>query len=405
VGGKATGKHPDKALSAVRVRQLTKPGRYADGNGLYLVIDPSGAKRWLLRTVVRGSRRDIGLGGLSLVPLAEAREKAFAYRKLAREGGDPLAERRKAHVTVPTFAEAITIVHDEHKASWRNAKHAQQWINTLSQYAVPIIGERRVDQIETPDVLRVLAPIWLKKQETARRLRQRIGTVMDWAKASGFRSGDNPVDGVAKGLPKQQDAKTHHAAMPFPEVPGFVARLQGAGEGITARLAFEFLILTASRTGEVLGARWEEFNDEERLWIVPAARMKAKRIHRVPLCTRCLAILNAAREFSAESEYVFPGRSISAPLSNMVFLMMLRRMEIEITPHGFRSSFRDWAAEATAYPRELAETALAHTIENKVEAAYRRGDLLEKRRELMEAWSNFISSIDNLDGAKLGDQL
>lgn len=200
---KGRGRHPDRALTAMQVRQLRQPGRYADGNGLYLVVDPSGAKRWLLRLVVQGRRRDIGLGGAGLVTLAEARERALAYRKTAREGGDPLAERRKAQDVVPTFAEAVDRVHGEHKASWANAKHAQQWRNTLQQYACPHLGERRVDQIDTPDVLRVLAPIWLTKPETARRVRQRIGTVLDWAKAAGHRSGENPIEGVAKGLPKQ----------------------------------------------------------------------------------------------------------------------------------------------------------------------------------------------------------
>src|SRR4051794_159246 len=203
--GLKAGRHPEKALTAVRIRSLQEPGRYADGNGLYLVVEPSGAKRWVLRTVVRGKRRDMGLGGLSLVSLAEAREKALAYRKLARDGGDPFADRRKARAVIPTFAEAAERVHAEHQASWRNPKHAQQWINTLRQYASPTIGDRRVDQIDTPDILKVLSPIWLTKPETARRVRQRLGTVLDWAKAAGFRAGDNPVSGVGKGLPKQGD--------------------------------------------------------------------------------------------------------------------------------------------------------------------------------------------------------
>jgi integrase len=367
-----------------------EPGRYADGNGLYLVVEPSGAKRWVLRTIVRGKRRDMGLGGLSLVSLAEAREKALACRKLAREGGDPLAERRKARAVIPTFAEAAERVHAEHQATWRNAKHAQQWINTLRQYAFPIIGERRVDQIDTPAILNTLSPIWLTKPETARRVRQRLGTVLDWAKAAGFRSGDNPVAGVAKGLPKQGDDGDHHAALPYAEVPGFVARLREADSGLMARLALEFLILTAARTSEVLGAKWGEVDETERLWIVPAERMKAKRVHRVPLGDRCLEILARAKELSAGSEYLFPGRAPGKPMSNMVFLMMLRRMTVATTAPGFRSSFRDWAAETTSYPRELAEMALAHTVESKVEAAYRRGDLLQKRRELMQDWASFV---------------
>lgn len=393
---KGKGKHPEKALTAVQVRQLKRPGRYADGNGLYLVVDPSGAKRWLLRLVVQGRRRDIGLGGAGLVPLAEARERALAYRKTAREGGDPLAERRKAQEIVPTFAEAVERVHSEHKASWANAKHAQQWRNTLQQYACPQLGPRRVDQIGTPDVLRVLAPIWLAKPETARRVRQRIGTVLDWAKAAGYRSGENPIEGVAKGLPRQGDRDEHHAALPYAQVPGFVAQLRAAEASEGSRLAFEFLILTAARTGEVLGARWDEISLTDRLWTVPAARMKAKREHRVPLSERSLTILKRARELAAGSSFVFPGRSGEKPLSNMVFLMLLRRMDLNITAHGFRSSFRDWAGERTSLPREVAEMALAHAAENRVEAAYARSDLLERRRDLMKQWADFVSSAPSL---------
>ncbi|MGG3810890.1 integrase arm-type DNA-binding domain-containing protein [Methylorubrum rhodesianum] len=387
---KGRGKHPEKALTAVQVRQLKQPGRYADGNGLYLVVDPCGAKRWLLRLVVQGRRRDIGLGGAGLVPLAEARERALTYRKIAREGGDPLAERRKAQDVTPTFAEAVERVHGELKASWANAKHAQQWRNTLQQYACPQLGTRRVDQIDTPDVLRVLAPIWLSKPETARRVRQRIGTVLDWAKAAGYRSGENPIEGVAKGLPKQGDRDEHHAALPYAQVPDFVMRLRAAEASEGSRLAFEFLILTAARTGEVLGARWDEISLTDRLWTVPAARMKAKREHRVPLSERSLTILKRARELAADSSFVFPGRSGEKPLSNMVFLMLLRRMELPITAHGFRSSFRDWTAERTSLPREVAEMALAHAVQSRVEAAYARSDLLERRRDLMEQWAAYI---------------
>ena len=385
-----SGRHPEKALTAIQVRSLSVPGRHADGNGLYLVVDPSGAKRWLLRTVVQGRRRDIGLGGVALVSLAEAREKALAYRKQAREGGDPLAERRKAKVTIPTFAEAAEQVHADHKASWNNEKHAAQWITTLKTYANPHLGTRRIDQVATPDVLRALSPIWLTKPETARRVRQRIGTVLDWAKAAGHRSGDNPVDGVERGLPKQGEREAHHAALPYAEVPAFVARLRSSDQGEMARLAFEFLILTAARTGEVLGAEWSEVDVGKALWTVPANRMKARREHRVPLSGRAIVILHRARELDSRSNVVFPGRQLGRPLSNMVFLMLLRRMNVPITAHGFRSSFRDWAAEATSLPREVAEMALAHTIESKVEAAYRRGDLLVKRTELMDRWAAFI---------------
>jgi integrase len=389
---KPKGRHPDKALSAAKIRSLIKPGRYADGNGLYLVVDPSGAKRWVLRTVVHGRRRDIGLGGLQLVSLAEAREKAALYRKIARDGGDSLAEKRRAQRVVPTFEEAARQVHAEHKSAWKNEKHAAQWINTLRDYAFPVIGDRRVDHIDTPEVLRVLSPIWLTKAETARRVRQRIGTVLDWAKASGFRTEGNPVAGVSKGLPRQPDKKAHHRAMPYADVPAFITRLRESDLADGTRLAFELLILTATRTSEVLNAKWDEIDFESAIWTIPAERMKANREHRVPLSPRATEILTRAKELAGDSRFVFPGRSTDKALSNMVFLMALRRMGLDVTAHGFRSAFSDWAAERTSYPREVCEMALAHTIKNKAEAAYRRGDLLDKRRDLMTTWARFVSS-------------
>jgi integrase len=384
--------HPDRALSALKVRTLREHGRYADGNGLYLVVDPSGAKRWILRTVVQGRRRDIGLGSVRLVSLADARDEARTHRRIARNGGDPVAEIRKARRVVPTFAQAAGLVHGEQADAWRNKKHKDQWINTLTQYAFPVIGERRIDQVETSDVLKVLAPIWLSKYETARRLKQRIRTVLDWAKAAGFRSDENPVDGVEKGLARRSERAGHHAALPYPEIPGFIQSLREGDSTEAARLAFEFLILTAARTTEVLRARSSEFDLENKVWVVPAARMKAAREHRVPLAPRCLEILQRAQELADGSELVFPGQGGKLPMSNMVFLMALRRMDVPVTAHGFRSSFRDWAAERTNFPREVCESALAHSIKDKAEAAYRRGDLFDKRRALMEAWSAFANA-------------
>lgn len=386
------GKHPEKALTALTIKQLTKPGRYADGNGLYIVVDETGAKRWLLRIVVQGKRRDIGLGGYSLVSLAEAREQALIFRKMARSGGDPLAAKRAAVRVVPTFQQAAETVHAQRKGAWRNSKHGQQWINTLKEYAYPTLGELPVDRIDTPHILKVLAPIWLAKGETARRVRQRMGAVMDWAKAAGHRTGDNPVEGVARGLPKQPAKDGHHAALPYAAVPRFVADMKATNSGEIAKLSFEFLILTATRTSETLGAAWHEFDLEAGLWTVPEERMKAKRLHRVPLSSRCFEILHSAKDLSAGSRFVFPGRNGDAPQSNMVFLKMIERMKVKATAHGFRSSFRDWVAETTLFPREIAEMALAHTIENKVEAAYRRGDLLDKRKEMMSEWSKYVIS-------------
>ncbi|QGZ93427.1 tyrosine-type recombinase/integrase [Terricaulis silvestris] len=384
--------HPHFALTPLRTRSLKLAGRYADGNGLYLVVDSSGAKRWLLRTVVQGRRRDIGLGGLRLVTLAEAREAARTYRKIARDGGDPLAERRKARQTAPTFTEAARAVHKQHAPAWRNPKHGDQWINSLTDYAFPIIGAMRVDQITAPDVLRVLSPIWLAKAETARRVRQRMRSVFDWAKASGHRSGDNPVDGVARGLPKQPDRQRHHAALPYAEIARFIRSLRASTVGEPAKLAFELLILTATRTSETLNAGWTEFDLDERIWTIPPERMKAGRAHRIPLSPRAVEILARAKELAGDSTLVFPGRKRETPMSNMVFLTTLRRMDLEVTAHGFRSGFRDWAAERTNFAREVCEMALAHTIRDKAEAAYRRGDLLDKRRQLMSAWAAYATA-------------
>jgi len=385
-------RHPDRVLKAVQVRQTKVTGRHADGNGLYLLVEPSGAKRWVLRTVVHSRRRDIGLGSARLVSLAEAREKAILYRKTARAGGDPVAEHRKATIPAPTFEQAARLVHTQHSRAWRNPKHAAQWINTLAQYVFPLFGDRAVDQIDSGDVLRALSAIWLSKPETARRVRQRIRAVFDWAKAAGHRGGDNPVDGVTRALPRNTHQGRHFAALPYAEVPAFVRALRESGMDEATKLAFEFLILTAARTGEVLGARKDELDLDAAMWTVPAERTKTRREHRVPLAPRAVEIIRRARELSAGSDFLFPGRSVHKPLSNMVFLKALGRMKLDVTAHGFRSAFRDWAAERTSFPNEVAEMALAHTIKNKAEAAYRRGDLLDKRRALMETWCDYVGS-------------
>ena len=387
-------KHPHKALSPIKVRNETTPGRYADGNGLYLVVDPSGAKRWILRTVIKGKRSDVGLGSFTLVSLADAREEAARMRKIARAGGDPLADRRAAKRAALIFEDAAKQVHAQHKSSWKNTKHADQWINTLKDYVFPIFGRKQVDQVESADVLKALNPIWLEKPETARRVLQRIRTVFDWAKASGHRTGDNPVDGVSKVLPKHNGTATHHAALPYQKVPKFIQTLRAAGADESTRLALEFTILTAARTCEVLGAKWGEIDLKEKTWTIPAERMKMKREHRVPLSSRCIAILKEARKLNEKSAFVFPGRTDDKALSNMVFLMLLRRMDLDVTAHGFRSSFRNWAAEQTNFPNEVCESALAHTIKNKAEAAYNRSDLFDKRRELMNEWATYCGKAE-----------
>lgn len=345
----------------------------------------------MLRIVIKRKRRDLGLGSALLVPLAEAREKAIAYRKIARRGGDPVLEDSKLRRIAPTFKEAAELVHNDRKAGYKNQKHAAQWITTLKTYAFPFIGNLPVDTIGTPDILKVLFPIWTSKEETARRVAQRIEVVFDWAKAAGHRTGDNPVEGAKQGLQKQKARKGHHAAMPFNDVPAFVKTLRQSNGNAASHVPLEFLILTATRTSEVLGALWSEIDIESSTWTIPPERMKAEREHRVPLVPRAIALLEQARLMSQTSNLIFVGRNVERPLSNMTLLEVLKRAELPYTTHGFRSSFRDWAGETTAHPADVCEMALAHTIKSKTEAAYRRGDLFEKRRALMNDWANYLS--------------
>lgn len=390
---KPQGKHPDKRLTAVGIRALRAPGRYADGNGLYLFVDDSGAKRWILRTVISGKRRDLGLGSLQITSLAEARLEAARLRRMARAGEDPLAQRRHERRTVLTFKQAAESVHASHSETFRNQKHKAQWMASLKAYVFPVFGERPVNKIETADVLKALTPIWTTKAETARRLKQRIKVILDWAKASGYRTGDNPVDGLSTVLARPKTQQTHHPALPYAEVPSFLTALRESDAGESTKLAFEFLILTAARTSEVLGARWTEIDTQARTWTVPASRIKAGREHRVPLSPRCLELLKRAQAIADGGPFVFPGRSPKAGLSNMAFLMLLRRLERhDITAHGFRSSFRDWAGEKNTAPREVIEAALAHVLKNKTEASYFRSDLFDLRRKLMDTWARFAGS-------------
>jgi len=380
-------RHPIQALSAVKIRNLSKPGKYADGNGLYLVVDPSGAKRWMLRTVVKGKRRDIGLGGLSLVSLAKARGDARTYRETARAGGDPLQDRRKVRTSIPTFAECARDVHAIRLPHWRNPKHGAQWLATLETYSFPYFGDRPVDQIESGDVLKVLLPIWVTKAETARRVRQRLKAVFDYAKAKGFRSGDNPLEGLGKVLPKQIDQPVHHPSVAYQDVAAFMQSLQNQ-PGIAAR-ALEFTILTAARSGETRGAMSNEIDMDTRTWTIPGNRMKAGQQQRVPLSDAAMIVLRGLPRLGA---LVFPGVINGKTLSDASLSAVMRRMNIDAVPHGFRSTFRDWAAERTNFPRDVCEAALAHTLHDKTEKAYKRTDLFEKRQKLMDAWAAFVTS-------------
>ncbi len=388
-------------LTALTVSRSKAQGYYADGGGLYLQVAASGSRSWVYRFMLHGRAREMGLGPLPDTSLAEARENATQFRKLRREGIDPIEWRKAAKAQAMleaaksiTFDECASAYIKSHPASWRNAKHADQWRNTLATYASPIFGSLSVQGIDVGLVMRVLQPIWSEKTETAARLRGRIENILDWATVRGYRKGENPArwrGHLEKLLPQQSKVSRveHHAALPFAEIAAFMASLRSQ-EGTAAR-ALEFAILTAARTKEVLGARWGEVNIADAVWTIPAERMKGGREHRIPLSSACIAILEAMKSLRS-GEFLFPGMRSGKPLSNMSMLMLLRRIgRGDLTTHGFRSSFRDWAAERTEFPTEVAEMALAHVVGSKVEAAYRRGDLFEKRRRLAETWAAYCS--------------
>ncbi|MFJ2995694.1 tyrosine-type recombinase/integrase [Pandoraea sp. NPDC087047] len=387
-------------LSARGVARNVKPGLYADGGGLYLQITKAGVKSWLYRYMRDGKARAMGLGPLHTISLAEARTRALECRKILLDGRDPLDEkeqqrvsRKVANAKNKTFMECAEAYIDAHKAGWKNTKHAAQWTSTLETYAAPVFKEIPISSIDTTLVMKVLEPIWKTKTETATRVRGRIESVLDWATVSGHRTGENPARW--KGhldhlLPKRSKVQKveHHPALPYSDAPGFIKALRSQA-GVAA-LALEFLILTATRTNETIGARWDEITIGNRIWIIPSSRMKTEKEHRVPLSEQALKILKHMQSHST-GEFVFPGQKRGNPMSNMAFLQLLKRMErSDITAHGFRSTFRDWVGETTQYPREVAEAALAHTVKNKAEAAYARGDLFEKRAKMMQDWAKYL---------------
>lgn len=386
-------------LNALKASRLKKPGRYGDGGGLWLQVSGVGAKSWLFRYTLRGKARQMGLGSFNAVTLAEAREAALKARRALLAGTDPinakeneLTEARLSTARAMTFRQCAEAYIAAHKNSWRNPVHARQWPNSLRDYVYPLIGDLPVSDVDTALIMKILEPIWQEKPETASRVRMRVETVLSWATARGYRTGDNParwrghLDQLLPARKKMARVK-HHPALPYPEIGGFIRRLRNE-EGISAQ-ALEFTILTAARTSEVIGARWPEFDLSKSLWIIPGERMKAGREHRVALSKRAMQVLSAVPR---EGEFVFPGGHKGSPLSNMAMLNTLKRMgRDDITVHGFRSTFRDWAAEMTNYPRDVAEMALAHAVDDKTEAAYRRGDMFEKRRQLAEAWATYCA--------------
>ena len=394
------------ALTPMTVKNA-KAGRHADGSGLHLLVKDGGARSWVYRFMLRGKSRDVGLGpaaGTDAVSLADARDAAAALRFKVKAGIDPLEQRRRDAAEALAAAQAATVAGITFKAvaeayitanegNWRNPKHCQQWRNTLETYAYPIVGDLPVADVVTAHVLKIIEPIWKDKAETASRVRGRIETILDAAKARGYREGENPArwrGHIAQILPaRARLTRGHHKAMPYDALPEFVARLRKR-EAIAA-LALEFTILTACRTGEVIGATSAEIDLNKAAWTIPAARMKAGKEHRVPLSPRAVEILEATKQL--EKDWLFPAAS-GGKLSGMAMTMLLRRMNADVTVHGFRSSFRDWAAECTGYAHEVCEMALAHAIGNKAEAAYRRGDVFEKRRRLMTDWAAHCARSD-----------
>jgi integrase len=382
-------------LNARKVETLSKPGRHADGGNLYLSISENGGRRWTFFYRFKGARKEMGLGSAAKgnVSLAEARSAASKARQLVRDGIDPLEAKRdqqRQSLVTPTFGTFADEYLASHRTKFRNDKHIAQWEMTLNTYCQPI-RSLRLNQIDTEVVLKVLQPIWTKIPETAARLRGRIENILDAAKAKGYRSGENPATwrGHLKTLlpARQRLTRGHHAAMPYDDLPEFLSLLRA--KQATAAHALELCILTATRSGEILNAQWSEFDLKKAIWTIPAIRMKAGHEHRIPLTSRAVAILKSLHKVP-HNDHVFPGNARGKPLSSMAMSMLLRRMgNAEITVHGFRSTFRDWASEQTSFPHETCEHALAHRISDKAEAAYRRGDQFEKRRKLMEAWAAF----------------
>ena len=375
-------------LSATSLSKLRKlPGRHADGGGLYLEVGATGSASWLVRMQKAGKRRDFGLGSADKLTLAKAREARDLVRGQFEAGLDPVAERRKAD-GIPTFRVAAATVHKAQKTAWSEGKHGDQWIRSLELYAFPRIGDVPVNKIDRHEILDVLLPIWVEKNETARRVRQRIGSILDWAFVKGFRETEAPMRALSRGLPRINAERGHFEAMPYADVPGFITRLRD-GDSM-GRLALEALVLTAARSGEVRGATWSELDLGGALWSIPAERMKGNRPHLIPLSPAAVAVFRRALALrTGDAALVFPGLVKGKPISDATMGKVLRVMGSTAKPHGFRSSFKDWCGEVAGFPNELSEAALAHAIGNKSEAAYRRGTLLDRRRVMMSAWAGY----------------
>ena len=391
--GKMTKKHPNNELTALKIKKLTIPGRYADGNNLYLEVDKSGARRWTLRVTILGRRRDMGLGGISTVSLEEARELAYQYRKIARSGGDPILERQKNRGLQTTLIYCTKKVHEINLPTWKNEKFAKQWLSSLEHHVFPTIGKLPISQVTSADILRVLTPIWNTKGDTAKKIKQRLRMIIKWARAQGYFQGDDPVELAEQALPKQLKSDDHHKSLEFEKLPEMISNLRKSKISLPTKLALEFTILSACRTSEVLNAKWEEIDLTKLIWSIPSERMKGGKVHQVPLTDRMTVILNDCKKLKTHNDLLFPSEINGEALSNNTLRLALKkRLKIDATVHGMRSSFKDWASETTNFANEVSEMALAHTISNKTELAYRRRTLIEKRRHLMQKWSDYLNN-------------
>jgi integrase len=376
-------------LTTKFVESISVAGKYYDQHGLFLHVRQSGAKKWLQRYTFNGRRREVGLGSAKIVSVANARKTAHQNLMLVSEGIDPI-EDKKQNSLIPTFEVAAREVYEANRPTWRNAKHAAQFITTLETYAFPTIGSMSVKDINSSHILSVLSPIWVKKSETAKRLRQRLSTVFKYSVAQQWRNDDPANTAIVEALPNHKKKVMHRKSLSYNDIAGFLETISGSSAGVNTKLGLEFLILTAARSGEVRNAHWTEI--EGSLWTIPAERMKAGVAHRVPLPARCMEILEEAKKINQGSGFIFEGTRFGKPLSENTFNKLMKELGVEVHAHGFRTSFRTWTQEKTNFPREIAEAALAHSLKDKAEAAYARSDLLEKRAAMMESWAQFISS-------------
>ena len=389
-------RHPFNKLTAMTVKKLSKPGKYADGNNLYLQIDISGARRWILRLTVGHRRRDMGLGSTMIVSLEEARQLARLYRGIAKSGGDPFLQRQKERGFKVTFAYCAQKVHELNKPTWKNEKFALQWYSSLENHVLPKIGELPVSQITSSDILSVLSPIWNTRTDTARKLKQRIRLIIKWARAKGYFQGDDPVELAEQALPRKKRSDNHHKSLSYKNVPDLIVKIKESKISLPTQLAIQFTILSACRTSEVLRASWDEIDMQNLIWTIPAKRMKTGKIHEVPISSGMKDILKDAKDKIGSPDYIFSSDQSGKELSNNTLrLAVQKRLGVDTTIHGMRSSFKDWASETTNFANEVSEMALAHVIPNKTEAAYRRGNLMDKRRHLMQIWSDFINNNQN----------